>query len=77
MLAGMIANRKKLLRTAVGDAARGSGAALEVALTAVARDLAVELAERIHDVPQFAAYFRRYAREVAYDFVELQKRKAH
>ena len=76
-LVGMIANRKKLLR-APGAPPPGVRQTLESALVEVARELAAEVADKldVQDPAQFTAYFRRYCKQVAYDYVELQRRKA-
>lgn len=71
----MIANPRKLRREFTTPPAIRT---LETILVDCVKDLAPDLAKIVpeDDLPQFAAYFKRYARQVAYDYVELQKHKA-
>lgn len=76
-MAGMIVNRKKVLARPAADAGPGQQgrAVLEAAVVGAARELVAELADKvaIADAQHFASYFRRYAKQVVYDYVELQK----
>lgn len=75
MYVGMIANPRKLRREYNTPPAIRT---LENILVDCVKDLAPDLAKIVpeDDLPQFASYFKRYARQVAYDYVELQKHKA-
>ena len=77
-MVGMMVNPKKMRRNANGEP-RGGRSALEALLSEHVGELASELHRIIPDSDhaQFATYFRRYARQVAYAFVEMQRNRGN